>query len=122
MGALAALVVACRAGEERPATTTTTAAQVANEDAINKITKARCDREESCNNVGTGKHYDDRDACTRELAHDARADLRAERCGVIDPQKLDKCLSAIGDERCGNPLDAMSRLAACRQNQLCLQK
>jgi hypothetical protein len=119
--ALFGAFVACR-GESQPATTTTTGAQVANEDAIQRIADARCNREEACNNIGSGKQYDNRDACTRELSHNARADLRPENCGALDPNRLDQCLKDIRDEKCGNPLDKVVRLASCRQHELCLQK
>ncbi len=116
---------ACGRGEVRgpDAPITTTAARITgNEDAVSRITAARCDREVACNNVGSGKSYATREACTTELGHDKRADLRAEECprGISSPDLAD-CLTDIKSEKCGNPLDSISRLAACRKGKLCLE-
>ncbi len=117
---------ACGRGEIRgpDAPVTSTSAHVAsNDSAIQRITDARCDREVACNNVGAGKSYGTRQACTNELGHDKRADLRAEECprGISEPD-LNDCLADIKSEKCGNPLDSISRLAACRKAKLCLDR
>ncbi len=119
-----ALTAACGRGEVKgPNAPTMTSAHIAtNEGAIERITAARCDREVACNNVGAGKSYDTREACTNKLGHDKRADLRAEECprGISEPD-LNDCLTDIKSEKCGNPLDTVSRLAACRKGKLCLE-
>lgn len=118
-----ALTAACGRGEVKgPNVPTTTSAHIAsNEDAIQRITTARCERELACNNIGAGKSYSTREACTNELGHDKRADIRAEECprGISEPD-LNDCLADIRSEKCGNPLDSISRLAACRKGKLCL--
>jgi Family of unknown function (DUF6184) len=122
-----ALTAACGRGEvkgpDAPITTSTSARIATNDTAIERITTARCDREVACNNVGAGKSYGTREACTNELGHDKRADLRAEECprGISEPD-LNDCLADIRSEKCGNPLDSISRLAACRKGKLCLTR
>jgi len=100
--------------------TTTSAVVVDNAHAINALTKARCDREDACNNLGADKKYDSFDACTREIGHDTAITLRPEKCvnGVIS-ERLDSCLEQIRTERCGNALDKIERVAACRKAMLC---
>ncbi len=124
MAVAVALTAACGRGEIKgPDAPVTTSAHIApNESAIQRITEARCDREVACNNVGAGKSYGTRQACTNELGHDKRADLRAEECprGISEPD-LNDCLTDIKSEKCGNPLDSISRLAACRKGKLCLE-
>jgi hypothetical protein len=99
----------------------TSAVVVDNDHAINALTKARCDREDACNNIGLNdKKYDSFDACTREIRHDTAITLRPEKCisGVI-AERLDGCLDQIRTERCGNPIDKIERLASCRKAMLC---
>jgi hypothetical protein len=40
----------------------------------------------------------------------------------VNGQELAKCVQAIHDEDCGNPLDAVGRLSACRSGTLCMKK
>lgn len=121
---LLVVAVACQRGSETPGATTTTAARpVGSDEAATRITKARCDREVACNNVGPGKHYEDRGACTRELEHDARATLRADECpNGVDETRLSTCVLDIANERCGNPIDTAERMMSCRRAQLCTRQ
>jgi hypothetical protein len=128
VGCLAGLSVAlaswgCGRGQTKgPYQATTTSAQVAaNEDAISRVTAARCDREVACNNIGSGKTFDTREACVNQIGHDARADLRAEECpGGISEPDLNDCLADVRSEKCDGAMGAISRLAACRKGKLCL--
>lgn len=120
------VVLAACHGESRPATTTTTTGgatgATANENAIHGMAMARCDREEICDNVGSGKKFATREVCMAELRDKGREELRATECpGGIDQAQLDKCLADIRGERCGNPLDTVTRLASCRTSALCLK-
>jgi hypothetical protein len=115
--------MACGHGSVKgPEVATTTSTQItSNESAVARITNARCDREVACNSVGPGKSYDTREACTNELGHNKRADLNIEECaGGISEPDLNDCLHDIHEEKCGNPLDQISRIAACRKGKLCL--
>ena len=120
-----AIASACGRGNERPPSSppsTTGAGGGSNESAIESLAMARCDREELCNNVGTGKTYANREACLDELRNKGRDELRTSECPRgIDPTQLDKCLAEIRGERCGNPLDKVGRLNACRSDGLCLK-
>lgn len=116
-----AAVGSCAKNEAPPATTTTTAAFIVpNETAIRNITSARCNREQACNNIGPGQRYDTVDVCTRELDHDTRSTIGADKCpnGVSD-NELSSCLNDIRNERCGNPIDTVERVGACRKAKLC---
>ena len=109
-------------GHDETGTPTATGASVAtspNDDAITRITTARCDREVACNNVGDGKKYADKGACEREVRQDTNSSLRASECGVVKGPEMDSCLSEITGQKCGDPFDAVSRMAACRQGKLC---
>jgi hypothetical protein len=116
-------VVAFSCMEKRePVTTTTTAGALSHDDAITRLATARCEREASCNNLGPGKKYPDRDACMREAGQNARGTLRADQCATLDQSKLSSCLNDIKSERCGNPLDTLESLTSCTRAKLCVEK
>ena len=110
---------------EHTGTTTITGANVArvsNDSAIDRIVAARCERELKCNNVGADKEYASREACSQKLKTSVRDDLKAGECpGGIDQKELNECLEEIQNEGCGNPIDTIGRLAACRSSDLCLK-
>jgi hypothetical protein len=87
-----------------------------------KIAAARCDREMRCGNVGPNEKYPSREACVTKNEADKRGDINASECtlGVSQTGLLD-CLRAIRDEDCGNPLDTVARLNACRSGNVCLK-
>jgi hypothetical protein len=118
----AVLVVACN-HESAPAkgVTTTGAGVVSNDDAVTRLTDARCDRAKACNQLGDKEKYKDDAACRREEKHDLQADLRPGECprGIKD-EKLQNCIAEIKNEKCGNPFDKISRLATCRTSSLCV--
>jgi hypothetical protein len=94
---------------------------VTSDEAVMRITNARCDREVACNNVGSDGLFIDRDACARQLGRDAYANLQAQTCaGGIDDGKLATCLADVRNERCHNPLDTIERLLSCRRRELCV--
>ena len=118
----AVLVVACN-HESAPAkgVTTTGAGVVSNDDAVRRLTDARCDRAKACNQLGDKEKYKDDAACRREERHDLEADLRPAECprGIKD-EKLSNCMQEIKNEKCGNAFDKISRLATCRTGSLCV--
>jgi hypothetical protein len=90
--------------------------------AISSIATARCDRELKCKNIGTNKTYLSTDECVTKLQNDKRPDVNAQECpGGVSDKDLTSCLKSIREEDCGNPLDSVSRLAACRASALCLK-
>jgi hypothetical protein len=122
LGTAAVLVVACN-HDRAPAreATTTGAGIVGNEDAVHRLTDARCERARACNQLGPKEKYADEASCRRENAHDLEADLRPSECRYgIREEKLSNCLQEIRNERCGNPLDSISRLATCRTGKMCI--
>jgi hypothetical protein len=89
--------------------------------AVNDIVNARCDLEQRCSNIASGKKYDSRDMCESKLQGSTADDLNMKDCPHgVDQGKLSKCLSDIKAESCGNPFDSLSRWNACRTGQICL--
>lgn len=121
----AALVVACNHDSNAPAkgVTTTGAGVVANDEAVTRLVDARCDRAKACNQLGKDEKFSDEAACKRELGHDLKADLRPGECPRgIRQEKLSNCLQEIQNEKCGNAIDKISRLATCRTGSLCVDE
>jgi hypothetical protein len=88
--------------------------------AVTSLAAERCDREVRCKNIGAKEKYKTRADCVAELERDKRDDLNSDVCpGGIRQKELNDCLHAIRDENCGNPLDTLTRLAACRSGNLC---
>ncbi len=110
---------------DRVGTTTITGASVgalSNDLAILRIVAARCARETACNNVGADKHFVDHDACARNLHAKLSDELDPTECPRgIDAEAVDKCMDSIRSESCNNPIDTISRLAACRTSDMCLR-
>ncbi len=106
-------------------TTTVTGANVGsvgNQAAVGRIVAARCARETTCNNVGLDKHWANGPACTAKVTADMKDDLNANDCPYgVDEKELNECLAAIRGESCNNPIETISRLAACRTSDMCLK-
>jgi hypothetical protein len=88
--------------------------------AVTTLAAERCDREMRCKNIGAKEKYKTRAECIAEMEKDKRDDLNSDVCrGGIRQKELNECLDAIHDESCGNPLDTLTRLNACRTGNLC---
>ncbi|HLK36842.1 MAG TPA: DUF6184 family natural product biosynthesis lipoprotein [Polyangiaceae bacterium] len=89
---------------------------------VDQLTTARCDRENTCNNVGDGRKYASRQVCIDQMRGSVANDLNPYKCPRgIDRANLDACLTAIQSEECGHPLDTLSRIDKCRAGALCLE-
>jgi hypothetical protein len=88
--------------------------------ALTSLSTERCDREVRCKNVGAKEKYRTRTDCIAEMERDKRDDLNSDVCPAgIRQKELNDCLQAIHEEECGNPLDSLTRLNACRAGKLC---
>jgi hypothetical protein len=98
-------------------------AQKVDANIVERLAVARCDREQSCNNVGEPHaKYASRDACLVAMRGDLGPELNGYDCpGGIDRAALDHCMTAIHEEGCGHPLDTLSRFDRCRAGNLCLK-
>jgi hypothetical protein len=53
---------------------------------------------------------------------DKRGDINSSDCTLgVSQTGLVACLNAIRDEDCGNPIDTLTRLNACRSGNVCLR-
>lgn len=120
----AAVLVACESTPSAPAgsaTTTTTAdvSAVTNDHAIEEITRQRCAREFSCDNIGAGRVWRDYPACIRDTRLTERGLLRGQTCiNGIDANQLSSCINDIRNTRCAVQGD-IERFASCAEVKLC---
>jgi hypothetical protein len=100
--------------------TATPAGRTTNTDAINQISTARCEREQRCNNVGSGAKFKDAADCKTRMQADLADDLSSDECrGGIDSKELAECVAEIKEYDCKNPIDRLETAVACRESDLC---
>ena len=117
------LLLPSACNHDRAGATTTTGAEILPaDDAVARLTAGRCQRELDCNTIGMGKKFDDLGACEREVGHDLKSELRPANCPYgVRGDRLEQCLQELRNEKCGNPLDTVSRLTTCRTGRICLR-
>jgi hypothetical protein len=114
------LAAACHRNLDKPGTTTTTGAVVRASDASYRLTRARCDRELLCNDIGEGREFKDWDVCEQQNLERTRYDIEASGCRKgLGGRELEVCLSAIRDAKCSEGLESIERLDGCRRGRLC---
>lgn len=102
-------------------TVLTSTRMIMNDDAAMILTKARCHRESTCDNVGPFRRFTDRNACLQELFPDADEVVRPEECPAgVDEAKLSACVSDVLDEMCMTPRATAGEPASCRRSELCV--
>lgn len=88
--------------------------------ALDNIAEARCQREQRCNHIGTGQRYESLQACRTVVRNEFSRDINPNDCrGGIDRTELNECMREVREEDCGNPIDTLQRVAACRTADLC---
>ncbi|MDO9022554.1 MAG: DUF6184 family natural product biosynthesis lipoprotein [Deltaproteobacteria bacterium] len=89
-------------------------------EAVDRIAAARCEREQRCEHVGQGRRFDSEGACRSSVRASFADDLNPTECRVgIDQGELRECLEEVRNESCGNPIDTLERVVACRTTDLC---
>jgi hypothetical protein len=88
--------------------------------ALGEIAQARCAHEGRCNNVGQGRRYQNDQTCRTVISNELARDLNVADCSTgIDRAELRECMNDINTAQCGNPIDTITRLVACRTSDLC---
>jgi len=88
--------------------------------AAESIALSRCQREQTCNNVGPDKKYSSASDCLTRIRNDWKDDLNARECpGGVNQAQLDECLAKVRNEECGSPFDTLARVTECTAGQIC---
>lgn len=107
---------------ERPATEqqTPSAPAATWDQTVGTIVRARCEREQRCGNIEPGGSYSSMDECVAQVRNDWADELNAYQCSAgVEHGELAECLTEIRNEDCGNPLDTLGRIVACRSSDIC---
>jgi hypothetical protein len=116
------LLSASACDHERSGETSTTGAEIIPaEDAVNRLTARRCERENDCKHVGEGRRYEDNGTCEREVAREIGTELRPAVCTYgVRGDRLDECMQSLRKEKCERTLGTVSALTTCRTGRICL--
>jgi len=105
-----------------PATPTTPRAQQSDAVIVERLSQARCKREEWCSNVGAGQAFASRAVCLDTMRGGFGNDINEYKCPQgVDGVRLERCALAIQREQCDEPLDTITRMDKCRSASLCVQ-
>ena len=87
-----------------PAAGAASARVVANDEVVERISKARCDQSQSCNRIGPGTRYRDLGDCTSRMRALVSGQLSASRCpGAIGEIGVSRCVRSLEASECDLP-------------------
>jgi hypothetical protein len=87
-----------------------------------RVAEATCDYEARCGHVGENTKYADRRACVTDQRAQLADELATSACGpAVDGNAMSKCLTAIDDSKCDDPVDTTRRVQACRAGLICVR-
>ena len=73
-----------------------------------------------CDHIGMGKRYESVQVCRTVVRNDLSSRLNPADCNRgIDRSELSECVAEARNEACGNPVDTLERIVACRASDLC---
>jgi hypothetical protein len=91
--------------------------------AVASFAAAECDRQVRCNKVGPNQKYTSRDDCISKQQSDKHKSINDKVCtGGINEANLNRCIQAIQQEGCGDPMLSMERQEACKTDSICVKK
>jgi hypothetical protein len=94
----------------------------ADQRVVDRLAAARCEQEEKCDRIGTGRKYASRYVCETQLRSDTTNGLNAQSCPRgIDQGAVDHCLKAIQAQPCAPILDTFTRITDCRAGAMCMK-
>jgi hypothetical protein len=108
----------------RGSTNTQPRSPVDDTSVVGRLTRARCERENFCRNIGPGKKYFSAEVCLDTFRGRIGAALSPQECpGGLDETAVSQCLAAIASEQCSSrPEEAMMRMDRCQRSTICLKK
>ena len=90
---------------------------------VTRLADAACDRSQSCNRIGPGAHYPDRDACVSKVRAHYREQLNAAACpGGIGEAGLAQCERSLRDGECTEPGQLEGVPSHCSLASICVRR
>jgi hypothetical protein len=106
--------------EATPVGVTATQA-VADEDVIQRIASARCDRSQTCDRIGPGAPYRNRDECMAKMRDLVATQINAWRCpGGIGEIGVSRCLKSLKLGQCDMPGQEYPTTSHCKIKDMCI--
>jgi hypothetical protein len=91
--------------------------------AVSSFAAAECDRQVRCNKVGPNQTYKSRSDCINKQQSDKHKSINDKVCtGGINEGNLNRCIQAINEEGCGDPMMSVPRQEACKTDGICVKK
>lgn len=119
---VAVLAAACAASGGANSSATTSAAvegRVPNEEAIQQLANARCNRNERCNLIGPGKLHADRGSCDRTVQRETASDFRSADCKGVKLGPLNECANDVTKLACSLDKPTVMMVTSCNGGELC---
>jgi hypothetical protein len=95
---------------------------VADEDVVERISVARCERSKSCERIGPGAAYRDHDDCMAHMRTLVAKQLNTSRCpGGIGETGVAHCVKSLIIGECDSPGQEYTTAAHCKIADMCLK-
>jgi hypothetical protein len=95
---------------------------VADEDVIQRVSIARCDRSQSCSRIGPGATYHDRADCMAQQRVLVSKQLNTERCpGGIGETGVARCVKSLQIGECDMPGEIYGAASHCKVADMCIK-
>jgi hypothetical protein len=109
------------AGSEATERGVTAEQTVADDQVVERVANAHCDRSQSCNRIGPGATYRDRADCVSRVGAAVSKDLNASRCpGGIGERALAQCVKSLHEGECDAPGEEYGNISHCKLDSLCI--
>jgi hypothetical protein len=96
---------------------------VVDDEVVLRLADAACDRSQSCNRIGPGAHYSDRDACLSSVSGHYREQLNGAACpGGIGEAGLAQCERSLRDGECTEPGQLEGAPSHCKLAAICVRR
>jgi hypothetical protein len=96
---------------------------VADAEVVGRISSARCDRSQSCDRIGPGADYRDREDCLSQMRALFSRQLSASRCpGGMGEVGVSRCVKSLHDAECDSPGQQLyPRPSHCELGLMCIR-
>ncbi|MGD0529604.1 MAG: DUF6184 family natural product biosynthesis lipoprotein [Polyangiaceae bacterium] len=106
---------------QTPTVGVTATQALADEDVIERIASARCDRSQSCDRIGPGAPYRDRGVCMAKMRELVSKQLNTYRCpGGIGEVGVSRCLKSLDTGHCDMPGQEYPIASHCKIADMCI--